>query len=104
MTPSLLAKKWRSYGPSVVAVETFSQATLHPFSNYAPHPPVTMDLPPCCRPEDLTRTGRDPRLTFRFAEQAIMACKAALFSDYGVFDAILRSRDSRAAKALGAYS
>jgi len=101
MTPSLLTQKWRSHGKARATVTVFSQPTLHPFSNYVRHAAVTMDIPHCCDALALANSGRSTRISFTFAEKAIMACKAALFRDYTTFDKILGCNDSRSAKRLG---
>jgi len=93
MTPTLLSQTWQSqYGTgriSGTSITAFSQPSLHVFSNYAIHPPVHFDIPPYCHAAELTAAGHRARITFRFAEAAIMACKAALFRDYATFDALV---------------
>ena len=103
MTPPLLMQKWKSYGGSqaVSSVTTFTQPSMHIFSNYINHLPLQFTIPTYCNASELIASGRNAILNFRFAEMAIMACKAALFRDFATFDAILVCSDSRQAKSLG---
>ncbi len=104
MTPPLLTQLWKLYGGSarVASLTVFSQLdTSHAFSNYSRHPCVTMDIPCCCNPAALANSGRATKISFDFAEKAIMACKAALFQDYSTLDEILKASDSKQAKRLG---
>jgi len=101
MTPPLLGQLWRSHPPVVGTnnLTVFSQRTLHVFSNYAFHPPLTMQLPACC--SNNNNNNDVVVVVFDFAEKAIMAGKAALFGDDPTFRRILQSKNSREAKALG---
>ena len=103
MTPPLLMQKWKSYGgnQAVSSVTTFTQPSMHVFSNYINHLPLPFTIPTYCNASELIASGRNAILNFRFAELAIMACKAALFRDFATFDAILVCSDSRQAKSLG---
>lgn len=103
MTPTILKQKWKSYGSQAVStsVTTFTQPSIHIFSNYITHPPLSFTIPTYCNSTQLVASGRNAVLNFTFSEMAIMACKAALFKDFVTFDAILACRDSRQAKSLG---
>ena len=90
MTPTILKQKWKSYGnQSVSSVTTFTQPSIHIFSNYITHPPVSFTMPTYCNSTELIASGRNAILNFTFSEMAIMACKAAIFKDFATFDAIL---------------
>ena len=128
MTPSLLAQTWQSYRNSshtntasasasasslsqrscrTSSCTIFSQTTGQPphcFANAVHHVPIRMELPPCCCGDPSkfqTNSGRTPRLSFAFAEQAIMACKAALFQDSHAYEQILACTNAADAKAWG---
>ena len=102
MTPTILKQKWKSYGSQAVSsVTTFTQPSIHIFSNYITHPPVSFTVPMYCNSTELVASGRSAILNFTFSEMSIMACKAALFKDFVTFDAILACCDSRQAKSLG---
>uniref|UniRef100_A0A7S4JXG7 NADAR domain-containing protein n=1 Tax=Odontella aurita TaxID=265563 RepID=A0A7S4JXG7_9STRA len=102
VTPMFLSQLWMSNGPSVSRdVSAFSQRSLDIFSNYTIHALVVLDIPSYCRSAELAKTGRSAQITFTFAEQAIMACKASLFGDWASFDKILHCKDSWEAKGLG---
>ena len=92
-----------AHGFDTPVVEFYSHkhGPYRSFSNFLEHESFKFCIPEVCNSTDLTSSGRDALVDIRFAEKAIMLCKASLMRDYVTYDRILCSQTSQEAKALG---
>lgn len=98
-TPADLTRIWGKTTPGTTVVQFYGHSAGKPyrwFSNFYMHEPYPFVLPACC-----VRPGWPESVPVRFAEAAIMLCKAALFDDRGAFDAMVKAANPRYVKSLG---